>query len=97
MGVGSSGLRKGGLYAPHSASWVCWAGFEDLRSKAASLAETTIRNLHVVSGGEHGVRKRLVQPAGVMGGGIQASSRFFISSSCFFFCPTLVKHWKVQF
>ena len=35
-GVGSSGRRKGGLCASHSASWVCWAGFEDLRPKAAS-------------------------------------------------------------
>ena len=35
-GVGSSGRRKGGLCASNSASWVCWAGFEDLRPKAAS-------------------------------------------------------------
>ena len=35
-GVGSSGRRNGGLCASHSASWVCWAGFEDLRPKAAS-------------------------------------------------------------
>ena len=36
-GVGSSGGQKWGLCASHSASWVCWAGFEDLRPKAASL------------------------------------------------------------
>ena len=35
-GVGSYGDRKGGLCASHSASWVCWAGFDDLRPKAAS-------------------------------------------------------------
>ena len=35
-GVRSSVHRKGGLCASHSASWVCWAGFEDLRPKAAS-------------------------------------------------------------
>ena len=29
-------VKKGGLRASHSASWVCWAGFEDLRPKAAS-------------------------------------------------------------
>ena len=34
--MGSTGRRKGGLCASHSASWVCWAGFEDLRPKAAS-------------------------------------------------------------
>ena len=34
--VDSSGHQKGGLCASHSASWVCWAGFEDLRPKAAS-------------------------------------------------------------
>ena len=35
-GLGSSGCRKGGLCAFHSASWVCWARLEDLRPKAAS-------------------------------------------------------------
>ena len=35
-GVGSSGRRKGGLHASHSKSCVCWAGFDDLRPKAAS-------------------------------------------------------------
>ena len=35
-GVGSSVRRVGGLCASHSASWVCWAGFKDLRPKAAS-------------------------------------------------------------
>ena len=36
VGVGSSGRRKGGLCSSHSASWVSWVGFEDLRPKAAS-------------------------------------------------------------
>ena len=35
-GVGSSGRRRGGLCASHGAILVCWAGFEDLRPKAAS-------------------------------------------------------------
>ena len=39
-GVGSSGRRIGGLCASHSESWVCSAGFEDLRSKAASPCGT---------------------------------------------------------
>ena len=39
--VGSSGRRKGGSCASHSASWVCWAGFEDLRPKAASPRATS--------------------------------------------------------
>ena len=39
-GVGSSGRREGGLCASHSTSWVCWAGFEDLRPKAASPCGT---------------------------------------------------------